>query len=149
MKSSIKNKLKKIAAFMLFIVIVGSLSYFAVYKASFLPNGYDIVSQQKDRVTLKSFNLVGMEKDTTTVVFSNDDIWKIHYMSDEIKRQKDLLWFLFTASTVSILLLIIKLRRGKKWWRAAWESNMIFSILLPVAFIKTSLTTVQGLIANI
>ena len=54
MNSPIKNKLKKISAFILFIIIMSSVSYFAVYKASFLPNGYDIVSQQKDRVTVQS-----------------------------------------------------------------------------------------------
>lgn len=115
MNSSVKNKLKKVFAFIIFIIIVITVSYFAVYKASFLPNGYDIVSQQKDRVTVKSFNLIGVEKDTTTVVFSEDDVWKIDYMSDEIKKMKDFLWFLFTASSISILMLIIKLRGGKHW----------------------------------
>ncbi|MEK5038674.1 hypothetical protein [Sporosarcina sp. FSL K6-3457] len=88
MNSSIKNKLKKASAFILFIIIVISVSYLAVYKASFLPNGYDIVSQQKDRVTVQSFNLIGMEKDTTTVVFSEDDVWKMEYIRDQIERQK-------------------------------------------------------------
>ena len=93
MNSSVRNTLKKITAFILFIVLVGSVSYLAVYKASFLPNGYEIVSQQKVRVTVKSFNLVGMEKDITTVVFSEDDVWKIEYMSDEIKKLKDFYGF--------------------------------------------------------
>jgi len=130
-------------------MIVGSVSYFAVYKASFLTNGYDIVSQEKDRVTVKSFNLVGMEKDRTTVVFSEDDVWKIDYMSDEIKKLKGFLWFLFTASSLSILMLIIKLRGGKHWWYAIWESNLIIAILLPLLYIKTALTTIQRLIENL
>ncbi|WP_203248754.1 hypothetical protein [Sporosarcina beigongshangi] len=130
-------------------MIVGLASYFAVYKASFSPNGYDIVSQEKDRVTVKSFNLVGMEKDITTVVFSEDDVWKIDYMSDEIKKLKDFLWFLFTASSISILMLIIKLRGGKHWWYAIWESNLIIAILLPLLYIKTALTTIQRLIENL
>ncbi|WP_342505094.1 hypothetical protein [Sporosarcina sp. FSL K6-2383] len=149
MNSFVRDKLKKISAFILFIVIVGSLSYFAVYKASFLPNGYDIVSQQKDRVTVKSFNLFGLEKDTTTVVFPEDDIWKIDYLSDEIKKQKDFLWFLFTASSFSLLMLILKLRGGKHWWYAIWESNLIIAILLPLFYIKTTLTTIQRLIENL
>ena len=149
MNSSVRNTLKKITAFILFIVLVESVSYLAVYKASFLPNGYDIVSQQKDRVTVKSFNLVGMEKDITTVVFSEDDVWKIEYMSDEIKKLKDFLWFLFTASSISILMLIIKLRGGKHWWYAIWESNLIIAILLPLLYIKTALTTIQQLIEKL
>ncbi|MFJ7933816.1 hypothetical protein [Sporosarcina sp. NPDC096371] len=133
----------------LFIVVVGSVSYFAVHKASFLPNGYDIVSQQKDSVTVKSFNLIGMEKDTTTVVFSEDDAWKINYMSDQIKRQKEFLWLLFTTSSFCILLLVRKLRVGKKWWRAIWESNLIMTISIPLIIINNSLTTIQSLIANL
>lgn len=149
MNSFVRDKLKKISAFILFIVIVGSLSYFAVYNASFLPNGYDIVSQQKDRVTVKSFNLFGLEKDTTTVVFPEDDIWKIDYLSDEIKKQKDFLWFLFTASSISILMLIIKLHGGKHWWYAIWESNLIIAIPFPLYFINSTLTNIHSLIVNL
>lgn len=149
MNFSVRNMLKKVSIFILFIVIVGSASYFAVYKASFLPNGFDIVSQQKDRITLTSFNIIGMEKDTITVSYSEDDIWKIDYMSDQVKRQKELLWFLFTASSFSILMLILKLRGGKHWLYAIWESNLIFATLLPLLFIKTALTTIQQLIENL
>ncbi len=125
------------------------MSYFTVYKASFLPNGYDIVSQQKDRVTVKSFNLIGMEKDTTTVVFSEDSVWKIDYLSNQIERQKSFLWMLFTGSSISILMLIIKLREGKKWWRAIWESNFVIAMPFPLYLINSSLTAVQGLMANL
>ena len=149
MNSSVRNKLKKVSAFILFILLVGSVSYFAVYKASFLPNGYDITSQQRDSITVKSFNLVGMEKDTTTIVFSEDDVWKIAYLSGDIKRQKGFLWLLFTASSISILVFIIKLRGGMKWWRAIWESNLIMAIPLPLYIINSTLTNIQGLIANL
>ena len=149
MNSSVRNKLKQIFAFILFIIIVSSVSYLVVYKASFLPNGYDIVSQQKDRVTVKSFNLIGMEKDTTTVVFSEDDVWKIEYISDQVERQKSFLWLLFTASCISICMLIIKLREGKKWWRAIWESNLILTIIIPLFSINGALTTVQVLIGKL
>lgn len=125
------------------------MSYLAVYKASFLPNGYDIASQQKDRVTVKSFNLVGIEKDTTTVVFSEDDVWKIEYISDQIERQKSFLWLLYTASCISIRMLIIKLRERKKWWRAIWESNLIIAMFIPLYSINSSLTTVQVLIGKL
>lgn len=149
MNSSVKNKLKKVFAIIIFIIIVITVSYFTVYKASFLPNGYDIVSQQKDRVTVRSFNLIGVEKDTTTVVFSEDDVWKIEYISDQVERQKSFLWLLFTASCISILMLIIKLREGKKWWRAIWESNLIIAIFIPLYSIDSSLTTVQVLIGKL
>lgn len=149
MDSSVGIRMKKLAALAIFIVIAGLVSYIAVYKASFLPNGYDIVSQQKDRVTVKSFNLIGMEKDTKTVVFSADDVWKIELLGNEIVRQKVFLWLLFTASSISILAFFIKLRGGKKWWRAIWESNLIVAIPLPIFYINNSLTIIQGVIANL
>lgn len=149
MNSSVKNMLKKVSALILFIIIVSSMSYLVVYKASFLPSGYDIVSQQKDRVTVQSFNVIGMEKDTTTVVFSEDDVWKIEYLSDQIARQKGFLWLLFTTSSISTLILVIKLREGKKWWSAIWDSSLIFTIIIPLFSINGALTTVQVLIGKL
>ena len=110
MNSSVSNKIRKLLAFTLFIIIVGSLSYLAVYKLSFLPNGYDIVLQQKDSITVKSFNIIAGEKDTVTLSFSENTLWKIEEINYEVKRQKDFLWFLFTASSFSIFMLVLKLR---------------------------------------
>ena len=147
MNSSVSNKIRMLLAFTLFIIIVGCLSYLAVYKVSFLPNGYDIVSQQKDSVTVKSFNIIGGEKDFVTLSFSENDLWKIEEINYEVKRQKDFFWFLFTASSFSILLLVLKLRKGEKFWRAVWGSRVVFAILFPLFIIVNSLNRIQDLIS--
>ncbi|WP_186670676.1 hypothetical protein [Sporosarcina sp. BP05] len=80
-----------------------------------MPNGYDIVSQQKDSVTIKSFNIIGEEKDTITLLFSVNVLWEIEELNYGVKQQKDLFGFLFTASSISILMLILKLHKGEKF----------------------------------
>ena len=147
MNSSVSNKIRMLLAFTLFIILVGYLSYLAVYKVSFLPNGYDIVSQQKDSVTVKSFNIIGGEKDFITLSFSENHLWKIKEINYEVKRQKDFFWFLFTASSFSILLLILKLRKGEKFWHAVWGSRIVFAILFPLFIIVNSLNRIQDLIS--
>ena len=147
MNSSVRIKIRKLLAFTLFIIIVGCLSYLAVYKVSFLPNGYDIVSQQKDSVTVKSFNIIGGEKDSITLSFSENHLWKIEEINYEVKRQKDFFWFLFTASSFSILMLILKLRKGEKFWSAVWGSRIVFAILFPLFIIMNSLNRIQDFIS--
>lgn len=147
MNSSVRNKIRKLLAFTLFIIIVGCLSYLAVYKLSFLPNGYDIVSQQKDSVTVKSFNIIGGEKDTITLSFSGNDLWKIEELNYGVKQQKDFFWFLFTASSISILMLILKLHKGEKFWYAVWGSRIVFATLFPLFILMNSLNRIQDLIS--
>lgn len=147
MNSSVCIKIRILLAFTLFIILVGYLSYLVVYKVSFLPNGYDIVSQQKDSVTVKSYNIIGGEKDFKALSFSENHLWKIKEINYEVKRQKDFFWFLFTASSFSSLLLILKLRKGEKFWRAVWGSRIVFAILFPLFIIVNSLNRIQYLIS--
>ncbi|MBO0600147.1 hypothetical protein I2483_00595 [Sporosarcina sp. E16_3] len=147
MNSSVCNKIRKLLAFTLFIIIVGSLSYLAVYKLSFLPNGYDIILQQKDSITVKSFNIIAGEKDTVTLSFSENTLWKIEEINYEVKRQKDFLWFLFTASSFSIFMLVLKLRKGEKFWSAAWGSRIVFATLFPLFILMNSLIRIKDFIS--
>lgn len=147
MNSSVKYKIRTLLGFTLFIIIVGSLSYLAVYKLSFLPNGYDIVSQQKDSVIVKKFNIIGLEKDIITLSFSENNLWKIEELNYGIKRQKDFCWFLFTASSISILILILKLRKGEKFWNAVWGSRIFFATLFPLLILMNSLNRIQDFIS--
>ncbi|MGE6256954.1 hypothetical protein ACQKCU_03420 [Heyndrickxia sporothermodurans] len=138
MNNNFMRKIKNFLAFLLIASILTFGSYLIVYKVSFLPNGYDIEKVQKDNVSLKSFNILGIGKDVKTLSFSGDETWYIDEIDFEVKRQKTSLWLLFSAITISTFLLIYKLRNGLKLWKAIFESNF-FATLIPLITVITSL----------
>ncbi|WP_138420856.1 hypothetical protein [Aquibacillus sediminis] len=144
MNDTFMAKVKKFLAFLLIAGILTGISYLIVYKVSFLPNGYNIVEVKSDSISLKSFNVVGMEKNIIDVNFSEKDTWKIEAIKDEVKRQKEFLWLLFSLLSVSIFLLVYKVRNGMKLWKAIIDSNIIFAVLIPLVPIIKSLERVNN-----
>ncbi|WP_059170261.1 hypothetical protein [Bacillus sp. FJAT-27445] len=147
MINNFRTMLIKYLAFLLIAIILAYVSYFIVHKLSFLPNGYDIEAVQKDKVSLKSFNLLGGEKDIITKSFSGNDTWKIDDIQYQVNRQKNSFWMLFSSSTISLFLLVYKVRNGLKFWKAIFESNIIFSILLPLPPLINTLNYIHNLIS--
>lgn len=141
------SKLKKFLAFVLISSIFISISYLIVYKLSILPNGYDIEEVQKDYIALRSFNIIGVEKELITQSFSEHENWKIYEIEYEVNRQKEFLWLLFSAVTISAFLLIYKLRNGLGFWNAVVGSNIILAVLLPLLPVIRSLNRIVDLIA--
>jgi hypothetical protein len=147
MNNDFISKVKKFLAFLLIASIFVCISYLLVYKFSFLPNGYDIEAVQKDKVSLKSFNFLGVEKDIITLSFSGNDTWIIDEIKNAVKRQKGFLYLLYSAVTVSIFLLIYKVRNGLKLWKAVLESNIILAVLFPLLLVMNSLNNIFDLIS--
>lgn len=147
MNNDFISKVKKFLAFLLIASIFVCVSYLLVYEVSFLPNGYDIEAVQKDNVSLKSFNFLGVEKDKITLSFSGNDIWVIDEIKKAVKKQKGELFLLFSAVTVSIFLLSYKVRNGLKLWKAILESNIIFAVLFPLLLVMNSLNRIFDLIS--
>ena len=146
MNNSKEIKVKNYLDILLFLIIVVGISYLLVYKISFLPSGYDLISQQKDSISIKSFNVLGFEKGISTVSFSEKDIWKINDIAYEVNRQKEFLWLLFSVVSLSIYLLVSKLRKGMVFWRAILGSNIVFALFVPLYIIINSLNRIQNLI---
>jgi hypothetical protein len=140
-----RTKFKKFLAFLLIASILACVSYLIVYKVSFLPNGYDIEAVQKDNVSLKSFNLLGIEKDIVTLSFSGNDTWKIDEIKYQVKRQKEFFWLLFSFFTISLFLLVYKVRNGTKLWKTILESNIIISVLMPLLPLINTLSYIHNL----
>jgi hypothetical protein len=147
MNNSKEIKVKNYLDFLLFLIIVVGISYLLVYKVSFLPSGYDLISQQKDSISIKSFNVLGLEKGISTVSFSEKDIWKINDIAYEVNRQKEFLWLLFSVVSLSIYLLVSKLRKGMVFWRAILGSNIVFAVFVPLYISINSLNRIQNLIS--
>ena len=147
MNNDFISKVKKFLAFLLIASIFVCVSYLLVYKVSFLPSGYDIEAVQKDNVSLKSFNFLGVEKDIITLSFSGNDTWLIDEIKYHVEREKGLLFLLYSAVTVSIFLLIYKVRNGLKLWKAVLESNIILAVLFPLLLVMNSLNNIFNLIS--
>lgn len=141
------SKVKKFIAFILIASFLFYGSYLIVYKASILPNGYDIEEVKEDFVSLKSFNLLGIEKDRITHSFSENETWKIDGIKYEVNRQKEFLWLLYSFVTISTFLLLYKVRNGFKLWKAVLESNIIFAILFPLFPVINSVNRIQNLLS--
>ncbi|WML44595.1 hypothetical protein [Neobacillus sp. PS3-40] len=147
MNNSKEIKVKNHLRFLLFLIIIVGTSNLLVYKVSFFPSGYDLISHQKNSISIKSFNVLGFEKGISTVSFSEKDIWKINDIAYEINRQKEFLWFFFSVVSISIYLLVTKLRKGMKFWKAILESNIVIAVLFPLYIIISSLNRIQNLIS--
>jgi hypothetical protein len=137
MINNFRTKLKNFLAFLLIASILVCVSYLIVYKVSFLPNGYDIKAVQKENVSLKSFNLFGIEKDIITLSFLGNETWKIDEIEYQVKRQKQTFWMLFSFVSLSLFLLVYKVRNGMKLWKAILESNIISALILLLLLINT------------
>ena len=147
MKNSKAMKIKNHLGLLFSLPIIVGVAYLLVYKVSFLPNGYDLISQQKDSISIKSFNVLGVEEGISTILFSEKDIWKINDIAYVVNRQKEFLWLFFSAVSISIYLLVSKLRKGMKSWKAFIESNIVLAVLLPLYIIINSKNRIQDLIS--
>lgn len=147
MNNSKEIKVKNYLDFFLFIIIIVGISYLLVFKVSYLPSGYDLISQQKDSISIKSFNVLGLKKGISTVSFSEKDIWKINDIAYEVNRQKEFLWLLFSFVSLSLYLLVSNLRKGMIFWRAILRSNIVFAVFVPLYSIINSLNRIQNLIS--
>ncbi|WP_053366252.1 hypothetical protein [Bacillus sp. FJAT-27245] len=137
----------KISAFLLIASILAYASYFIVYKMSYLPNGFEIETVQKDKVSLKTFNLLGIEKDIKTKSFSEKDTWKVDEIEHQVSRQKKSFWMLFAFAAISLFLFVYKVRNGLKFWKAILESNIIFAVLIPLLPLINTLKYIHNLIS--
>ncbi|MFC4408914.1 hypothetical protein ACFOZY_00550 [Chungangia koreensis] len=147
MSPDLISKAKKLLAFLLIASFLVGVSYLIVFKVSFLPNGYDLATVQNDTVSLKSFNLLGFEREIKTQSYSTHDIWKIDDIKYQINRQKEHFWMLFSFTSISLFLFIYKVLNGMKLWKVVLESNIIFAVLLPMIPLIYTLDRITYLIS--
>ncbi|QFF99124.1 hypothetical protein PB01_09945 [Psychrobacillus glaciei] len=142
------RKLKAFVPYFFVMIVLGSLSYILVYQASFLPNGYKIISQQNNELTIKLFNLIGKEKSIQTISLGKDDAWKVEQIEYDVKRQNDSLWMIFSFVSISATLIVMYVRNGMRVWKAIFQSNLIFAILIPLVSLKSAWHSIQSLISR-
>ncbi|MDQ0233273.1 hypothetical protein [Metabacillus malikii] len=141
------TKIKKLLTFIPIIALIICISYLIVYKASILPNGYEVIDRQEESISIKSYNLLGFEKNESTVTFSDEDTWKISEIVYNVDRQKETYWLLYSAVSVSIVLFVYKVRQGTNLWHAIFGSNIIFTVLIALILAYQTIRGIQDLIS--
>ncbi|MFJ7973522.1 hypothetical protein [Psychrobacillus sp. NPDC096389] len=131
-KKTFTQKIKSFVPYFFVMLTLVCLSYLLVYNTSYSPNGYEIVSASNNEITIKSFNLIGVEKSIQTISFSSEYEWKVEAIEHQIDRQKDFLCLLFSMVSISTTLFVMYIRNGTAMWKAIFRSNLIFCILLPL-----------------
>ena len=147
MNNAFLSTIRKFSAFLLIASLLIITSYSLVYKASFLPNGFDIVATQHNSMTLKSFNLIGMEKEITTITFSEEEKWKIDELTFAVNRQKDSLVLLFSFVSISGFVFFYKIMNGLKLWKAVIESSIILALFMPLLSVVHALNRISDLLS--
>lgn len=148
MSESLGSKFKKYVAFIIICFFLGFGSYLTVYKLSFLSNSYDIVVHQEDTVEVKSFDIFGNEEKTETYSFHADDLWKMDELILAVDRQKEFLWLLYFVLSVSGFVIIYRVNKEMKLWKAILGNNLIFALLFPMVSIIYAWNRIRDLVST-
>ncbi len=112
MSNSFSRKIKSFLVRLFVICLFSLISFFLIYKISFLPSGYDIASEQKNSVIIKSFNTFGIGENITTVTFPSNDKGKNddsgYELKRQVERQKVYLWLIFALLPTSVFILLFR-----------------------------------------
>ncbi|MCU9614428.1 hypothetical protein OEV98_12860 [Caldibacillus lycopersici] len=146
MTEKLKSWTKKIAIVLSLIIVVFCLFYIVVFPLSFLPNGYTIISETDTTVVVKGLTLFGTE-DVRYEYEPKDAIFTLEEFRSIIKKQKDFYWLLYSFVTLSIIYFIRLRRKGKRFPRALFDSNLLFSIFIPIIPLRNYLIVIDALLS--
>lgn len=118
------------------ILGVGILFYILVFFIGFVPNGYNIVDENGEQLTVKSYTFIGTTENVYEYVPGKEDLWTSHDIKRIIKNEKWYYVLLFTAVTVSTYFFIKLKRDGQSFFRALMNSYLFFSILIPLILLR-------------
>lgn len=137
--------IKQILLFLLFIILISFVTYGGVYKASFLPMGYEITEREFNSMTLEAYNLLGWKSETINLSFPDEDSWRLDAILYEVDSQKSFYWLLFTGGSISIYLLIYFIQKDSLL-KAIRKSRILFTILFPILLIYIDVNRIEELI---
>lgn len=142
-----KQQLKNGLVLLISIFILACLTHLLVYKTSFIPRGYKIVSETKNKVVLENIHFFVEKSQAQSFSFSTKNQWRGAEIKRETTRQENSYWLLYTAVIISISSFIFKLRKGDGILRAIFGSNLIFAVLIPLTSLIDSVNRIHQLIS--
>ncbi|WP_163527382.1 hypothetical protein [Halobacillus ihumii] len=128
-----ESTVKKIRIYLLrvgFVLAGLLLSYIMIYKFSYLPNGYEVISKQKDALLIQSYNAIGAEGKEIRYSPPGEEVWKVDYLIDQIQDQKEALVLWFTSIFLYVSYLVSETIKRKPLWRIVVGKGSILGVFL-------------------
>src|SRR5690606_27744438 len=110
--------------------------YVLVFFIGFVPNGYNIIQENGDQLTIKSYTILGMTEKIYKYTPGEEDLWTSLDIKRIINNEKWYYVLLFSAVTISTYFFIKLKREGQSFFRALMNSYLFFSLLIPFILIR-------------
>jgi hypothetical protein len=135
-KEKLKTWVQKIISFLAAMIGVVLFFYVLVFFIGFVPNGYNIIQENGDQLTIKSYTILGMTEKIYEYTPGEEDLWTSLDIKRIINNEKWYYVLLFSAVTISTYFFIKLKREGQSFFRALMNSYLFFSLLIPFILIR-------------
>ena len=135
-KEKLKTWVQKIIRFLAAMIGVVLFFYVLVFFIGFVPNGYNIIQENGDQLTIKSYTILGMTEKIYEYTPGEEDLWTSLDIKRIINNEKWYYVLLFSAVTISTYFFIKLKREGQSFFRALMNSYLFFSLLIPFILIR-------------
>lgn len=149
MVGKFKTWLQKIIRVLAAMFAVAIFFYILVFFIGFVPYGYNIVEENGDQLTVKSFTVIGTTDKIYEYTPGAEDLWTSEDIKLIIKNEKWYYVLLFTAVTISTYFFVKMKREGQSFFRALMNSYLFFSLLIPVILLRNHLIALDIIFGNI
>lgn len=149
MVGKFKTWLQKIIRVLAAMFAVAIFFYILVFFIGFVPYGYNIVEENGDQLTVKSFTVIGTTDKIYEYTPGAEDLWTSEDIKRIIKNEKWYYVLLFTAVTISTYFFVKMKREGQSFFRALMNSYLFFSLLIPVILLRNHLIALDIIFGNI
>ena len=135
-KEKLKTWVQKIIRFLAAMIGVVLFFYVLVFFIGFVPNGYNIIQENGDQLTIKSYTILGMTEKIYEYTPGEEDLWTSLDIKRIINNEKWYYVILFSAVTIYTYFFIKLKREGQSFFRALMNSYLFFSLLIPFILIR-------------
>jgi hypothetical protein len=135
-KEKLKTWVQKIIRFLAALIGVVLFFYVLVFFIGFVPNGYNIIQENGNQLTIKSYTILGMTEKIYEYTPGEEDLWTSLDIKRIINNEKWYYVLLFSAVTISTYFFIKLKREGQSFFRALMNSYLFFSLLIPFILIR-------------
>lgn len=149
MVGKFKTWLQKAIRVLSAMIGVSVFFYILVFLFGFVPYGYNILEENGDQLTVKSYTVIGTTDKIYEYTPGAEDLWTSEDIKRIIKNEKWYYVLLFTAVTISTYFFVKMKREGQSFFRALMNSYLFFSLLIPVILLRNHLIALDIIFGNI
>ncbi len=122
------------------------LAYLVVYKFSYLPEGYKVISKEESEAVLSSYSLWGTSETINYAPREEADYWKVRYLTHEVHDLKLVYLLFFSAVFLCIISLIYEIKKSKPLIIIIWAKGASFALLISLISLIQHLGKINDLL---